>query len=73
MHKREEISDGYLFRLDGQTVSLPETAEWIAAERRCCPFLRFQLSASGEQANWILAVTGPAGVKPILDAEFPVP
>jgi len=37
----------------------------------CCPFLTLQLSASGDKAGWTLAPTGPKGVKPLLEAEFP--
>jgi len=71
MKDRREIANGYVFKLDSGSVTLPEAAEWISMERLCCPFLTLQLSASGNQADWILTLTGPEGVKPILDAEFP--
>ena len=70
---RSPISTGYIFRLDSQTVSLPEAAEWIAMERRCCPFLTLELSTSGAQPDWTLTLTGPKGVKALLDLEFPQP
>jgi hypothetical protein len=69
---RNEISNGYAFRLDSKTVTLPEAAEWIGMERLCCPFLTFQLSSAGDQADWVLTLTGPEGVKPLITAEFPV-
>jgi hypothetical protein len=69
--KRTELSDGYAFTLDATAVSLKEVAEWIGMERLCCPFLTFQLTASGSQADWVLALTGPPGVKAVLRAEFP--
>ena len=68
---RSETTSGYAFTLDGNAVSLIEAAEWISFERLCCPFLTMQLSASGDQADWILALSGPQGVKPLLNAEFP--
>lgn len=68
---RSELPDGYAFKLDNKTISLPEVAEWISMERLCCPFLTLQLSASGDQADWLLKLTGPPGVKPLLQAEFP--
>ena len=68
---RSELANGYAFKLDGKTISLPEVAEWIGMERLCCPFLSFQLSASGNQVDWRLKLTGPKGVKPLLQAEFP--
>jgi hypothetical protein len=68
---RSELPDGYAFKLDSKTISLPEVAEWISMERLCCPFLTLQLSASGDQTDWLLKLTGPKGVKPLLQAEFP--
>lgn len=71
MRDRSQISNGYAFKLDSNSVTLPEAAEWISMERLCCPFLTFQISASGNQPHWLLTLTGPEGVKPLLDAEFP--
>jgi hypothetical protein len=68
---RTELSDGYAFKLHSKKVTLPEAAEWIGMERLCCPFLKLQLSAAGNQVHWILTLTGPEGVKPLLDSEFP--
>ena len=71
IRERREISNGYAFRLDDKGITLPETAEWIGMERQCCPFLTLQISASGNQPHWLLTLTGPEGVKALLDAEFP--
>ncbi len=71
VRERTEHSDGYAFKLDGGAISLKEVAEWISMERLCCPFLSFQLSASGNQADWMLTLTGPRGAKAILQEEFP--
>jgi hypothetical protein len=68
---RNELSDGYAFELDAKAIGLPEVAEWISMERSCCPFLTLQLSASGVHPQWQLRLTGPAGVKGLLEAEFP--
>jgi hypothetical protein len=70
---RSEISNGYAFKMDGKAVALPEAAEWVGMERLCCPFLTLQLSASGNQADWLLTLTGPTGVKQLITAEFPTP
>ncbi len=32
---RRELEDGYVFRLDGDSVSLPDVAQWISLERLC--------------------------------------
>jgi hypothetical protein len=72
IHSRKELADGYEFSLNGSATSLAEVGEWIAMERLCCPFLTLQLSASGSQTDWSLVLSGPEGVKPLLQAEFPV-
>ena len=71
IRNRNEIRDGFTFRLDGQTLSWPEVADWISMERLCCPFLTLQLSASGNQSDWDLKLTGLEGVKALLRSEFP--
>lgn len=68
---RSELPNGYAFKLDGKVINLPEVAEWISMERRCCPFLTFQLLASGDKTDWLLELTGPEGVKALLQSEFP--
>ena len=62
--ERAELSDGYAFRLS-EDASLPAVAEWIALERKCCPFFRFQLDVDGESGPVWLRLTG-AGVKDFL-------
>ena len=71
VHDRSELRDGYSFKLDSKSIALSEVAEWVAMERLCCPFLTFQLEASGSQIGWMLKLTGPEGVKPLLQSEFP--
>lgn len=73
VRERTEHSSGYAFKLDGGAIGLKEVAEWISLERLCCPFLRFELSVSGNQAAWTLTLTGPLGAKAILEEEFPAP
>ncbi len=70
---RTELADGYTFRLDEQSVVLTQIAEWISMERLCCPFLTFHLEITGGTPDCHLTLTGPPGVKTILDAEFPFP
>jgi hypothetical protein len=68
---RTEVANGYAFKLDSKKITLPEAAEWMAMERLCCPFLTLQLSVEATQVCWILTLTGPEGVKSLLEAEFP--
>lgn len=68
-----ELPDGYAFRLPANETSIRETAEWIAMERLCCPFLGFNLEVSREGGPLWLHLTGRAGregVKLFLKAEL---
>ena len=38
-------------KLDSNTITWHEAAEWISMERLCCPFLALQISASGNQPH----------------------
>src|SRR5437899_8459247 len=67
---RNELSDGYAYKLDTKKITLPEVAEWITMERLCCPFLTFQLDVKGNGDSQ-LTMRGPVGAKAILQEEFP--
>jgi hypothetical protein len=69
-HEISELPDGYVFRLNGDGISFIEAAEWVELERRCCPFLAFQLQIAGGENGFVLGVTGPAGAKPFIDSEL---
>ena len=62
----EELPNGYAFRVPGDRKSVAITAEMIAAERECCPFLTFELVAQPNMGPVIVSVTGPAGAKEFL-------
>ena len=68
--QQREIADGYAWELEAKTISLPEVAEWVSMERRCCPFLTLQLEAAGNETGYWLNLKGPAGVKAFLVEEF---
>ena len=65
--EREELADGYAFRLPPSW--LERAARWIAYERKCCPFFAFQMEVAGDGDVW-LRLTGPEGVKPFIVAEL---
>ena len=67
---RTELPNGYDFKLNAKSITLPEAAEWIAMERQCCPFLTLQITATGNRQTWSLTLTGPTGVKALLQTEF---
>jgi hypothetical protein len=62
----EELADGYLFCIPGDKKWLAVAAELIAAERECCPFLKFELAAEPAMGPVTVRMTGPAGTKEFL-------
>lgn len=62
----EEIEDGCAFRVPGDRKCLAVAADLILAERECCPFLTFQLTAEPTTGPLTLRVTGPVGTKEFL-------
>ena len=67
-----ELADGYRFNLRPDAVVFAHAAEWIALERRCCPFLSFDLAwTPGDDAAPTITLTGPEGTKGFLAEELP--
>jgi hypothetical protein len=66
---RSEIADGFELSFDATRLDLAAVGEWIALERRCCPFLHFRLNVEPE-GKITLALTGGRGVKEFLRAEM---
>jgi hypothetical protein len=62
----EELADGYLLRVPGDKKWIAIAAELIMAERECCPFLRFELTAEPGMGPVTIRMTGPSGTKEIL-------
>ena len=70
--RQRELSEGYAWELAGASAAMPEVAEWMAMERRCCPFLTLQLEATGNGPDFVVKLLGPDGVKAFLMSEFGV-
>ena len=66
----QELPDGYAFELGSDTETLVRAAEFVALERRCCPFFGFTLKVEPEGGALWLQLTGRAGVKPFIRAEL---
>jgi hypothetical protein len=62
----EELPDGYAFRIPGEKTWLALATDLIAAERECCPFLTFQLTAEPNMGALTIRITGPEGTKEFL-------
>ena len=62
----EELADGFAFRILGDKKGMLLVCELILAERECCPFLTFELTAQPNMRPVSLRVTGPADSKDFL-------
>src|ERR1700674_1704740 len=62
----EELPEGYVFRLLGDKRCMAVVWELIVAERECCPFLTFELTAQPNMGPVSVRVTGPARAKDFL-------
>jgi hypothetical protein len=67
---RTELSNGYAVVLDASKITVDAVNQWIALERRCCPFLQFATHADSLAEALIVELTGTPGVKEFLRAEF---
>jgi hypothetical protein len=66
----KELEDGYSYSLPSDGEWLSELANLVNLERRCCPFLRFTITAEPAGSPVVLEMTGPAGTKEFLEATF---
>lgn len=66
----EELPDGYVFRVPGDKKWMAVVWELMVAERECCPFLTFELTAQPNIGPLSVRVTGPAGTKDFLKTIF---
>jgi len=61
-----ELPDGFAFQAPGEKTWIALLAELMVAERECCPFLRFELTAEPNMGPVTLSVTGPGEAKGFL-------
>jgi hypothetical protein len=66
---KEELPDGFGFRLAAEPALFQQAAEWVSLERRCCPFVRFALEWKEDDTIWVRLRGGP-GVKEAIAAEM---
>ncbi len=64
-----ETADGFAYRFTADSALLLTLAEFIARERLCCPFFRFQIELEPGGPLW-LRLSGPAGTKDFLRGTF---
>jgi hypothetical protein len=64
----QEVVDGYAARLDPDVATVQDALDWLLLERRCCPFLRLELSFEPSRGPVWLRLGGGPGVKEFLAA-----
>jgi hypothetical protein len=68
VRERRAVPDGFAFRFDAGEFG--RVSSFIGAERLCCPFLVFTLTAGPGQSPLWLTMTGPRGTAAFLTAEL---
>jgi|HigsolmetaAR201D_1030396.scaffolds.fasta_scaffold25274_1 hypothetical protein len=68
VREKKELANGFAFRFEGQEYT--QLAEFIRFERKCCPFLSFELELAPHNGPVWLHLTGLGDIKPFLEAEF---
>jgi hypothetical protein len=68
VRERRDLPDGLAFRFAADRFD--EAARFVANERRCCPFLHFELSVAPADGPVRLRMTGPPGTRALLEAEL---
>jgi hypothetical protein len=66
----QDLPDGYAFRFPAEQDTILLVSEFIARERLCCPFLKFELIAEQNDGPLWLHIRGREGVKQFIKAEL---
>jgi hypothetical protein len=66
--ERTEVPDGYAVRFHSD--AFESVARFVANERKCCPFVNYELSIARESGPLWLRITGPTGTREVLQAEL---
>jgi hypothetical protein len=65
--ERIELDNGYRFVLDRDRITVVQLAQWVEGERRCCPFIEFEIRQAADGGPLSLSLTGRKGVKELLE------
>ena len=66
----QEMAEGFSVLVSAEPIVLARLGEFLALERLCCPFLRFDLSISTGRGPVTLHVYGGPGTKQFLRSAF---
>ncbi|MGH3117766.1 MAG: hypothetical protein ACRD09_12245 [Vicinamibacterales bacterium] len=65
-----EAPDGYVFTYRDDATVFRRAAEWLTLERRCCPFVDFELGWRADSRSPTLRMGGEPGVKAFIAGTF---
>lgn len=65
---REALPNGVAFSLPPD--SLESVIRFVANERKCCPFMTFDIRVEPNGGPVSLSMTGPAGTREVIEAEL---
>jgi hypothetical protein len=69
--EKHELPEGYAFRLPAESDIIRQVAAFVANERLCCPFFRFEMVLEPDAEVFWLRLTGPQdGIKAFIEMEF---
>ena len=68
VQETKELRNGFAFRLPPDV--LVTASQWIAYERKCCPFFEFELEIPKDSGPVWLRITGDRGIKDFIRTEF---
>ena len=63
-----DLPEGYAIRFTND--DFEAVARFVANERKCCPFMSFELAVAPESGPLWLRMTGPEGTRRVLQAEL---
>ena len=66
--ERVPLQEGYGFRFHSS--AFEDVARFVTNERKCCPFLTFEVQLAAQSGSLWLRMTGPEGTRSVLDAEL---
>ena len=70
MVEARELENGYAMRLPDAPDTLAKLADFIALDRKCCPFFHFRVDVEPYGGPIWLKITGADGIKLPLQAEL---
>ena len=67
-----ELEDGMRFQFAGEAEIFEEITRFMAAERACCSFFRFDLNVSPQQGPIYLTLGGSPEIKTFIKTMMPI-